>query len=123
VADCCLFLKLKLSPTPGLSIDCLVDSLDSSVASPLQAATKRFFLFLVVACCLSNSSVASPLRAATKRFFPFPCCCGSWVQCWKKLIQGAGVLTISIRSPEYPGLVESEECASWSILHWISVED
>jgi hypothetical protein len=25
--------------------------------------------------------------------------------CWKKLIQGAGVLTISIRSPEYPGLV------------------
>jgi hypothetical protein len=26
-------------------------------------------------------------------------------QCWKKLIQGAGVLTISVRSPEYPGLV------------------
>jgi hypothetical protein len=25
--------------------------------------------------------------------------------CWKKLIQGAGVLTISIRIPEYPGLV------------------
>jgi hypothetical protein len=25
--------------------------------------------------------------------------------CWKKLIQGAGVLSISIRSPEYPGLV------------------
>jgi hypothetical protein len=40
--------------------------------------------------------------------------------CWKKLIQGAGALSISIRSPEYPGLDESEECASWSILHWIS---
>jgi hypothetical protein len=25
--------------------------------------------------------------------------------------------------PEYPGLHESEECASWSVLHWISVED
>jgi hypothetical protein len=25
--------------------------------------------------------------------------------------------------PGYPGLDESEECASWSILHWISVED
>jgi hypothetical protein len=43
-----------------------------------------------------------------------------WHACWKMLSQGAGVLTISIRSPEYPGLDESEECASWSILHWIS---
>jgi hypothetical protein len=25
--------------------------------------------------------------------------------------------------PGYPGLDESKECASWSILHWISVED
>jgi hypothetical protein len=25
--------------------------------------------------------------------------------CWKELVQGAGMLTISIRSPEYPGLV------------------
>jgi hypothetical protein len=28
------------------------------------------------------------------------------------------VLSISIRSPEYPGLDESEECARWRILHW-----
>jgi hypothetical protein len=26
-------------------------------------------------------------------------------RCWKMLSQGAGVLTISIRSPEYPGLI------------------
>jgi hypothetical protein len=27
------------------------------------------------------------------------------------------------RGPEYPGLDESAECASWSVLHWISSLD
>jgi hypothetical protein len=38
--------------------------------------------------------------------------------CWKKLLHGGWCATISIRSPEYPGLDESEECARWRILHW-----
>jgi hypothetical protein len=39
--------------------------------------------------------------------------------CWKKLIHGGWCASISIRSPEYPGLDESEECARWRIpLHW-----
>jgi hypothetical protein len=79
------FLKLKLSPTPGFSIDCCVPlhacipqsvtlfcrSLPPTCESPTNG-------YLVVACCLSsNLSVASPLRAATKRFFHFlvvACC-------------------------------------------------
>jgi hypothetical protein len=41
------FLNLKLSPTPGFQW-IVVYSSNSTVASPLQAATKQFFLFLVV---------------------------------------------------------------------------
>jgi hypothetical protein len=37
--------------------------------------------------------------------------------CWKKLIHGGWCATISTRSPEYPGLDESEEHARWRILH------
>jgi hypothetical protein len=53
VADCCLLLKLKLSPTPGLSIDCVASS-NLNVASPLRAATERFILFLVVVSMLAH---------------------------------------------------------------------
>jgi dihydroorotate dehydrogenase len=40
--------------------------------------------------------------------------------CWKMLSQGAGVLTINIRSPEYPGLddVKEEEYATWQDAGW-----
>jgi hypothetical protein len=40
--------------------------------------------------------------------------------CWKMLSQGAGVLSITIRSPEYPGLddVREEEYATWHDPGW-----
>jgi hypothetical protein len=41
------------------------------------------------------------LQELTTKFDRAACC----KNCWKKLMQGAGVLTISIMSPEYPGLV------------------
>jgi hypothetical protein len=132
VADCCLFLKLELSPTPGLSIDCCIASSNfnrllyrfielerclstaggyrtihsssslvvtccvssnSSVASPLRAATKRFFHFLVVVCCLLNSSVASPLRAATERSFLVDVPIGG--QPWWPTVHSCSLLQIS----------------------------
>jgi hypothetical protein len=69
VADCCLLLKLKLSPTPGLSIDCCCFiKLERCLST---AGGYRTVLPLPCCCLSSNSSVASPLRAATKRFFHF----------------------------------------------------
>jgi hypothetical protein len=108
VADCCL-LKLKLSPTPGLPINCRLYSAPSWQQATAPWRTVGVQSVVVICDCSpvhcgspidllvvvsSNSSVASPLRAATERFVLFLVCCYLFIKLKCCLFTAGGYQTV-----------------------------
>jgi hypothetical protein len=77
VADFCLSLKLKLSPTPGLPIDCCVVVLGSRARHDAPGALRGPFFHSGHVARTQRSFFPSrhvAVGGTFSRHLPFPCC-------------------------------------------------